>query len=205
VTKSHRLHLSDGDPDGRGAEFAALVRKAARGDHAAMEDLLVRAQETAFRFSFLVCGHAEDAEDVMQDALLKTYEHVARIREPEAFRTWLYSTIRNACLMKRRRRVDEPTHHEPIEHDGNGETGGAHEVADRRMLPDEAAINAWLGRRLRAALNTLHPGYRVIVFLREMEGLSTREVARIAGISEANVKARLHRARVMLREQLGDV
>ena len=53
----------------------------------------MRAQEVAYRFSLLVCGHADDAEDVMQEALLKTYRYVGRIREPEAFRTWLYRTV----------------------------------------------------------------------------------------------------------------
>lgn len=70
------------------AEYAALVKDAATGDRDAMERLLLRAQEAAYRFSLLVCGHPEDAEDVMQDALLKTYQHVTRISEPEAFRTW---------------------------------------------------------------------------------------------------------------------
>jgi RNA polymerase sigma-70 factor (ECF subfamily) len=79
------------------------------------------------------------------------------------------------------------------------------EVADRAMRPDEAAINSWLGRRLRAALATLPPLSRVIVFLREMEGLSTRDVASVLRISEDNVKARLHRARRLLRAQLKDV
>jgi hypothetical protein len=75
-----------------------------------MEHLLIRAQEVAYRFSLFVCGHPEDAEDVMQDALLKTYQYVNRITEPEAFRTWLYTTVRHACLMKRRRRAGEPSH-----------------------------------------------------------------------------------------------
>ena len=70
----------------------------------------MRAQEVAYRFSVHVCGHVDEAEDVMQEALLKTYRHASRIREPEAFRPWLYRTVRNACLMRRRRRVDEPAH-----------------------------------------------------------------------------------------------
>ncbi len=208
VTKSRNPHLLKKTGDDRhAAEYAALVRRAATGDRSALERLLVRAQEVAFRFSFLVCGHAEDAEDVMQDALLKTYEHVGRIRQPEAFRTWLYSTVRNACLMKRRRRADEPRHHESIDEGTRSRDGSLQplDVADPAPLPDEAAINAWLGRRLRVALGALPAGYRVIVFLREMEGLSTREVAAVTGLSEANVKARLHRARLMLQEQLGDV
>jgi len=203
VTKTRKLHLS-GEDDGRGAEYALLVRAAAGGDSRSLEQLLVRAQEAAFRFSFLVCGHVEDAEDVMQDALLKTYRYVDRIRQPEAFRTWLYRTVRNACLIKRRRRVHEPRHLVSLDQGlptGDGEFT-AIDVEDDAMKPDEAAINGWLGKRLRSALNTLPASYRVIVFLREMEGLSTREVARVTGISEANVKTRLHRARMLLREQL---
>ena len=75
----------------------------------------MRAQEVAYRFSLLVCGHPEDAEDVMQDALLQTYRHVRGIEQPEAFRTWLYTTVRNACLMKRRRRVGEPAEFVSVE------------------------------------------------------------------------------------------
>lgn len=181
----------------RGAEYSALVRRAATGDSQAMEDLLRRAQEIAFRFSFLACGHTEDAEDVMQDALLRTYKHVRRIRQPEAFRTWLYRTVRNACLMKRRRHAGEPA-----QHASEVEALG---VAARMPLPDEAAMNKWLGRRLRDALMTLSPGLRIVVFLRELEGLATREVADVLRISEANVKTRLHRARALLRKQLTDV
>jgi RNA polymerase sigma-70 factor (ECF subfamily) len=198
------MHLSAEVVDERGAEYARLVRKAAGGDRDAMEQLLLQAQEVAFRFSFLVCGHAQDAEDVMQEALLKTYRYVGRIRQPEAFRTWLYRTVRNACLMKRRRRADEPAHIVSIE-EGVPKGGGgftAVDLEDPGKTPDEAAMNNWLGQRLRTALNALPPSYRVIVFLREMEGLSTREVAKVTGISEANVKTRLHRARAILREQL---
>ena len=64
----------------------------------------MRAQEVAYRFSLLVCGRPDDADDAMQEALLKTYRFAARIREPEAFRAWLYRTVRNACLINRRKR-----------------------------------------------------------------------------------------------------
>ena len=90
-------------------EYKELVRSAAAGDAGALDRLLLRAQEVAWRFSTSVCGHADDAEDAMQEALIKTYRYVGRIREPEAFRPWLYRTVRNACLMGRRKRVGEPT------------------------------------------------------------------------------------------------
>jgi len=207
VTKASKLHHLAVDDEERSAEYAGLVRAAAGGDREALERLLVRAQEVALRFSFLACGHTEDAEDVMQDALLKTYRYVSRIKRPEAFRAWLFATVRNACLMKRRRRVDEPRHHVSLEQGlptGDGDFA-AIDVEDYAMKPDEAAINGWLGARLRAALSALPPSHRVIVFLREMEGLSTRDVARVMDISESNVKTQLHRARARLRQELDDV
>lgn len=206
MTKTRKAHLVP-EVEGSPAEYSELVRLAAGGDRVALEHLLRRAQEVAFRFSFLSCGHTEDAEDVMQEALLKTYRYVGRIRDPEAFRTWLYKTVRNACLLKRRRRVHEPRRHESIEQsrEGVADRTSTFDVTDRGMRPDEAAINSWLGGRLRAALATLPPLSRVIVFLREMEGLSTREVASVLRISEDNVKTRLHRARTLLRAQLMDV
>jgi RNA polymerase sigma-70 factor, ECF subfamily len=187
-------------------EYAALVKAAAAGDRSAMERLLERAQEVAYRFSLLVCGHPEDAEDVMQDALFKTYRHVEQIKDPEAFRTWLYSTVRNACLMKRRRRVGEPSRLVSVEHGVDTNTGPVPvDVADPSRPVDQKLIDGGVDARLRQALNRLPPTYRMIVVMREIEGLSTKEVAAIAGVSEANVKQRLHRARLMLRKRLEEV
>ena len=192
--------------DAAKADYAALVRGAAAGDRDAMERLLMRAQEAAYRFSLLVCGHPEDAEDVMQDALLKTYRHVSRIAEPEAFRTWLYSTVRNACLMKRRRRAGEPPRFVSIEQGASGEDRAAApvQIADRAPAADQKMIDDFLDARLRQALAKLPPAYRMIILMREMEGLSTKEVAAVTGYSEANVKTRLHRARLMLRRNMED-
>jgi len=204
VTKSPVSHPSTDDPVR--IEYAALVRDAQSGDPDAMERLLMRAQEVAYRFSLLVCGHPDDAEDVMQDALMRTYRHVERIHDPSAFRTWLYKTVRNACLMKRRRRVDEPAHLLSIE-GGLSDEGEPQvvPVADRGRPADQQVMDAWIGGRLRRALQALPPPYRAIVVLREIEGLSTREVAAVSKISEANVKTRLHRARLMMRQQLDGV
>jgi RNA polymerase sigma-70 factor (ECF subfamily) len=193
--------------DGRSAtdgDYAALVTAAAGGDRDALERLLIRAQEVAYRFSLTVC-QAEDAEDVMQEALLKTYRHVKRIRHPEAFRSWLYRTVRNACFMRHRRRVHEPAGLLSLDEILHPPVGARPiEVPDPGRDPEALAMNATLRRRLRQALGALPPALRMIVFLREMEGLSTREVAQVTRLSEANVKTRLHRARLFLQRQLGD-
>jgi RNA polymerase sigma factor (sigma-70 family) len=166
------------------------------GDTVAMETLLVDAQALAYRFSLMVCGHTEDAEDAMQDALLQTYKNARRITQPKGFRTWLYRTVKNACLMSRRTRVDQPRHLESLDAED------APEVAGTSPDPESQTAAGEQRRRFQSAFRQLPKPYRLVAFLRDVEGLSTREVADIVGISEANVKQRLHRARVMLKEAL---
>jgi RNA polymerase sigma-70 factor (ECF subfamily) len=186
-----------GSPSG-GGRFAELLEQLHGADEtAAMERLLLEAQGLAYRFSLLVCGNPSDAEDAMQDALLQTYRGARRIRRPGAFRTWLYRTVKNACLMSRRTGVHEPAHLDSL----SGE--GAPDVAATGPDPEEQTAAAAERRRFREAFRALPRPYRLVAFLRDVEGLSTREVAAIAGLSEANVKQRLHRARRMLREALG--
>ena len=206
VTKNSRpnpVH-QEGLADPVQEEYANLVRAAAAGDREALDRLLLRAQEVAWRFSTSVCGHANDAEDAMQEALIKTYRYVGRIREPEAFRPWLYRTVRNACLMGRRKRAGEPTRLQSLDDvllGGDGRTRP--DAPHPGKNPEQLADNAALRRRLRKALDSLPGPYRAIVFLREMEGLSTREVAKVMGMTEDNVKTRLHRARIQLQKDLG--
>lgn len=164
----------------------------------------MRAQEIAWRFSLTVCGHADDAEDAMQEALMKTFRHLGQVRDAEAFRPWLYRTVRNACLMGRRRRVHEPARLESLDAPARGEASSSFDPVDPGRSPEEIADNRRLRGRLLSALATLPAPYRAIVFLREMEGLSTREVAQVMGISEVNVKTRLHRARVALQSALSE-
>ena len=203
VTKSRVSHLSDSPVADPGAALADLAGRAAGGDRTAMEALLLEAQAVAWRFSRTVCGHAEDAEDVMQEALVQTYRFVSRLRDVRAFRPWLYRTVRNACLMSRRRRVDEPRQVLSLDALLPRSDGRApHEAPGRDRNPEELVDNVALRRRLKRALGTLPPAFRAVVFLREMEGLSTRETAHALGVSEDTVKARLHRARLVLQREL---
>ena len=207
VTKSRSANLQEEENRAtrEGTSYADLVRAVQAGDQRAMETLLMRAQEVAYRFSLLICGRADDADDAMQEALLKTYRYAARIREPEAFRAWLYRTVRNACLIGRRKRANEPEHIASLDDAGTDADGRERQIeaVDPGRDPEDHAINSSLRSRLRHALAAVPRSYRVVVVLREIEGLSTREVAQVIGISEANVKTRLHRARVLLREHLG--
>ncbi|MBI2221224.1 MAG: sigma-70 family RNA polymerase sigma factor [Acidobacteria bacterium] len=196
MTLSRNLHLDPATDD------AALVAAVRKGDQAALEALLVRAQEIAYRFSRVICGAgAADAEDAMQDALVNVYRRASEIREPKAFRAWLYRTVKNACLIGRRRKVHEPGRLLSLD---ELTPGGEFPVPSGDRSPEQLAMDGRTRLRLRRALASLPPSFRTIVFLRDIEGLSTREVAQVMDISEDNVKTRLHRARLQLRKVLED-
>jgi RNA polymerase sigma-70 factor (ECF subfamily) len=202
VAPAHHHNGLPGTAATQEVDGPALVRAAGAGDADAMDALLEHAQDAAYRFGVGVCGGPDDAEDVAQEALLKTYQHADRIREPGAFRSWLYRTVRNACLMHRRVHAGEPRHLLSLE--GTGPAGSAPEsdVTDPGKGPEDLAINSRLREHLRQAFAALPPSYREVVFLRDVKGLSTREAANSLGTSEDNVKTRLRRARQMLRERL---
>src|SRR5512140_3604271 len=164
VTKSRSANLQEEqDRSSReGAAYADLVRAVQQGDQQAMERLLMRAQEVAYRFSLLVCGRPDDADDAMQEALLKTYRYAARIREPEAFRAWLYRTVRNACLIGRRKRAHEPDHLLSLDDTGADIDGREHQIdaVDPGRGPEDQAINSGLKSRLRQALAAVPRPYR---------------------------------------------
>jgi RNA polymerase sigma-70 factor (ECF subfamily) len=184
-------------------EYGPLVRAAASGDPAAMDLLLRRAQQVARRFSLAVCGDQTDAEDALQEALLKTFRSARQIRDTNAFRPWLYRVVRNACLVSRRKRAHEPPRLESLDVAAAGPEGGEWiDPADPGSDPEQLAEETRRRARLRTGLAAIPRSYRIVLFLRDMEGLSTREVARVLGISEDNVKTRLHRARAALQAQV---
>jgi RNA polymerase sigma factor (sigma-70 family) len=104
--------------------------------------------------------------------------------------------VKNACLMSRRTKVDEPSRM------GSLDAEDAPEVASAGLDPEAQSAAAAQRRRFQAAFQQLPKPYRLVAFLRDVEGLSTREVAKIVGITESNAKQRLHRARLMLKEAL---
>lgn len=171
---------------------AELLERARAGNPQALDELLARALSIARRYSAAVCGKAPDREDAVQEALVQTFRHARGIREPRAFRSWLYRAVKNACLIGRRRGGSTRTR----------EIEEGAEPADPARLADDLVAAQEDRRRVRAAVAGLPQSYREAVFLRDFEGLSTKEVSRVLGITEANVKVRLHRAHAQLRRRL---
>lgn len=156
-----------------------------------------------YAFSMRMCGHREDAEDVLQDTLVSAYRKLAGLREPKALTSWLYRTVANACLMRRRRSKFAPKSELSLEE--LLPQGGV--VEEGPLLPETHGPEADLYRKrlseeLEAAVRDLPPDYRIVWLMRDVEGLSTEETAEALQIGISNVKMRLHRARLALRKQL---
>jgi len=182
----------------------ALLEAVQRDEPAAFERFVERYGGRIYGFGLRVCGEREDAKDVAQDTLLQAFQSLKQVAEPKALRSWLYRVASNACLMKRRRGKFEPARELSLEElmprlDGD-ETRDR--VPDFRPLPDESASREEVRAGLRAAVQDLPPHYRIVLVLRDMEELGTRETAEALGLPESTVKMRLHRARLMVRQRL---
>jgi len=184
------------------SEIEQAVQLLQRGDDAELEQALALLQNTVFSFSMRVCGRREDAEDTMQEVLLKSIPHLAKFDSPRALVVWLYKVAKNRCLMSRRRSKFAP----------NPDLSLEELIPDRKELeqlgyggsvnPEAFAIRSEEAGRLRDAIQRLPPQYRIVLVLRDMEGLTDEEVAEIIGLRSGTVRVRLHRARLFVRKEL---
>ena len=157
-------------------------------------------QRTVLSFGIKVCGHREDAEDTAQEVLLKSLPHLAKLEDPQALSAWLYTAAKNRCWQGRRRASYQRT----IALDDLMPSGDelAWLLADSEKDPETAAAAGEDYRLLHQAVLELAPQYRIVLVLHDMEELETEQVARILSIQPGTVRVRLHRARLLLRQEM---
>lgn len=177
----------------------ALIEAARAGDREALETLVTRYERHVHRFGLAMCRDAEAAREVLQDTFLAMVRSFHTFRADASLSTWLYAIAHNACVRRARRTVSAPHDVESLER---------LTAADQATLtapgpdPESAAASSEGVRALEAALRRLERPYRVVLMLRDVEGLPAADVATALGISVAAVKSRLHRARGRLRAAL---
>jgi RNA polymerase sigma-70 factor (ECF subfamily) len=181
---------------------AELLAAARKGDAAALEALLVRYQPHLYRFGLRMCGNEQDAGDIAQESLISMARSLRDFRGDASVSSWLYAIARSYCIKKRRRSKFAPAREESLDAPG---LDAIHRVADPAPSPEQAATNRELERALARAIDGLEPPHREVVVLRDVEGLSAPEVAKVLGISVDAVKSRLHRARAAVRQALAPV
>lgn len=159
-----------------------------------------------FRYSYAMCRQREDAEEVAQETLLKVFQNLDQLHDPDRLKPWIFRIAKNACLMKRRKSVFAPTEELSLDElrparDGSGTRL---EIADWSPLPEDLAASAEIRDALEQAVAQLPELYRAVFLLRDIEHLSTEDAAGVLGVSADVVKTRLHRARLAMRKQLDE-
>jgi RNA polymerase sigma-70 factor (ECF subfamily) len=173
------------------------VRRARSGDYAAFEALVTKYESRVFALAMRLTRRREDAEDAVQETFLSVLEHLGEFREEAPFAGWLLRIATNHALKALRKRRGLPT---VALEESWGDLPLPEVIAPWEREP--SAADPEVRKLLDAALDELDEKYRSVFVLRDVEGLSTAEAARLLGITENNAKVRLLRARLQLRERL---
>jgi RNA polymerase sigma-70 factor, ECF subfamily len=186
-----------------------LVRKARDGDEKAFTALVKKYESTVYSFAFKVCRDEEQAAETLQDTFVNVYKKLHQFNGRSKFSTWLYQIVTNNCLMKRRKSkldkasipLDSPENPQN-EHIDDDKEHPIRTIPVWKDTPQDEVVNKELREHLDRAILRLPMEYRIVFILRDVEGRSSEEAAKILKLSVPAVKSRLRRARVFLRKEL---
>jgi RNA polymerase sigma-70 factor (ECF subfamily) len=187
------------------SEDQLLLARTAAGDAGALETLMSRHAARVYRVAYGICRNAADAEEIVQDVFLQVVLKGAAYEGRAALGTWLYRVTTNTALNKRRgprHRVETPLDDVLPTFTADGHRVGerAYLVTDWSTTPDRELLSGEARRILEEAIDGLPEHYRAVLVLKDVEELSSEEVAEAVGDSVPAVKTRLHRARMAVRE-----
>ncbi len=185
---------------------AQLALELLKGDEEAFTQFVNAFHARLSQYSFLMCGHKEDAEEVAQETLLKVFESIDQLRDPNRLKSWVFRIAKNECFLKRRKSVFAPKVELSLDdlRPRKINDGEVHriEIADWTSLPENLLLDAELQNALTRSIRELPEIYRSVVLLRDVEELTTEETAEILEIRPDAVKTRLHRGRLALRQHM---
>lgn len=191
VVKKTKLTPSD-------KELVELIKE---GDQEAFRIVVERYESKAFNLAMSLTRNVEDAEEVIQDVFVTVYRKISGFEGKSAFSSWLYRITVNAAFMKLRKRKQNKSI--PVENITPGmEKNWLEKNESLALRTDSLAVTNELREIIQVAVEKLPEEYRSVFVLRDVDGLSNKEVGEILDISIPAVKSRLHRARLMLRKKL---
>jgi RNA polymerase sigma-70 factor (ECF subfamily) len=183
-----------------------LVARARKKDFGAFEELLDRYEDKVFRLAFRFVRNETDAKEILQDTFLSIWRKLDTFKGDAQFSSWVYRVAANAALMRlraQRRHPEISTEELPVGYlDRLGSLPPPGENWAKR--PDDELQSQELRDHIQSAVDSLPELYRTVFLIRDVEGLSTEETAEVLGISIPTVKTRLHRARIALRDAIGE-
>jgi RNA polymerase sigma-70 factor (ECF subfamily) len=177
-----------------------LVELAKSGDRQALAQLVKNNEQTVYNFSFKICRDRDKAENIMQETFLSMIKSLHQFDGNSKISTWLYRIVSNHCLMLARKDKSRTF----VSLDSDDELYEDRYTADWSNIPNQDIENTELKKILDESIDKLSPEYRIVFLLRDVEGLSTEETAKLTELSVPAVKSRLHRARAFLRKELNE-
>ncbi len=177
-----------------------LVARAKEGDQAAFTELVDLYGERIYNLGLRILKNQDDAADILQETFTAVYEKIGSFDGRSNFFTWLYRIATNFALMKLRK--EKKTIYTDQDMEQQFDNPDSMQIHEWRDLPLQDMLNNEFRKHLDEAVEKLPEIYRSVFILRDMENLSIRETGQILGITESNVKIRLKRARLYLREDL---
>ena len=175
-----------------------LVKRAQNDDERAFGELVTRYESKVYSLAMKMLRNPEDAEDVLQDTFLRAYRGIKSFKGNSTFSTWVYRITANSALMRLRKKQLPQVSIEDAD-----EREAPISIADWAPGPVEQLLNQEMQRVMDEAVEALPPEFRQVFILRDIEELSNADVAEILDLSVAAVKSRLHRARLKVRNRLG--
>jgi RNA polymerase sigma-70 factor (ECF subfamily) len=180
-----------------------LIQAINSGEVDKFQDLVKRYEAKLYNFSLRMCRDPSDAEDMIQDTFLNVFRYLKNFRHETKFKNWLYKVAASTCFKKRRKSKFAPDKELSLEEFlPKDETEKPDHVPQWALMPLDKLLNEELAGVINKAIITLPKKYRMIILLRDIEGFSTTETAQILNLSPSNVKVRLHRSRLYLRDKL---
>jgi RNA polymerase sigma-70 factor (ECF subfamily) len=201
VTKTTEVDMAERlDPD---KELLTALRER---EPTAAERLVATYGDRAYRLAKRITGNVQDGEEVVQDAFWAVVRKIDSFRGESAFGSWLFRIVANAAYQKLRTRQSRSRYVSWDEVLPVFDEDGRHvmPMADWSPSVNDPAVQKELRLAVTTAINELPAAYRMVLMLRDVEGLSTLETAELLGLNVPTVKVRVHRARLFLRKQLGD-
>jgi RNA polymerase sigma-70 factor (ECF subfamily) len=180
-----------------------LIQAINSGQAEKFQELVKRYEQKLYNFSLRMCRNRSDAEDMVQDTFLNVFKYLKNFRYESKFKNWLYKVAASTCVKKRRKSKFAPEKELSLdEFLPNEEAEKPDHVPEWALLPLDKLLNDELRHKINETILTLPKKYRLVMVLRDIEGFSTDETAQILNLSPSNVKVRLHRARLYLRDKL---
>jgi RNA polymerase sigma-70 factor (ECF subfamily) len=180
-----------------------LIQSINSGQVEKFHDLVKRYDQKLYNFSLRMCRDHSDAEDMVQETFLNVFKYLKGFRHETKFKNWLYKVAASTCIKKRRKSKFAPEKELSLDEFRPGDDAEPPDhVPEWALMPLDKLLNEELAGAINRGILSIPKKYRMVIVLRDVEGFSTAETAQILDISPANVKVRLHRARLYLREQL---